>query len=326
MFLEILLVICGLGAFLYAFNKLFIAGGVCHSKNRLDGKIAIITGGNTGIGYETGLDFAKRGARVILACRDIKKAERATNEIIQISGNNKIECEKLDLADLESVREFAKKMNSTLNRLDLLVNNAGIMMCPYWKTKDGFEMQLGTNHLGHFLLTNLVLDLMKKTTGNCRIVNVSSLAHTFALNGMNWDDLNSEKSYNSVQAYGQSKLANILFTNELVLRLGQNSNISVYSLHPGSIRTELTRNLGEGVFFLIPYIIQMLGPILICWFLKTPSEGAQTTIYCSVSDEAYENKGLYFSDCKTKTTSKAARNVEAAKKLWEVSEKLVGLN
>lgn len=132
-------------------NRYFFSGGTCKSKKRLDGKVTIITGGNTGIGYETGLDFAKRGARVILACRDMNKANKAASEIIRLSNNNKIECEKLDLADLESVRAFAEVMKSKLTRLDILVNNAGIMMCPDWKTKDGFEMQFGTNHLGYFL-------------------------------------------------------------------------------------------------------------------------------------------------------------------------------
>lgn len=321
MFLEIALFLCGLLACCFLFNRFVVAGGVCKSKNRLDGKIAIITGANTGIGYETALDFAKRGARVILACRDLNRAKKAAYHIIQITNNNGIDCEKLDLADLESVRKFAHKMNTELTRLDLLINNAGIMMCPYWKTKDGFEMQFGTNHLGHFLLTNLLLDLMKKTVAS-RIVNVSSLAHTFG--SMNWDDLNSEKSYNAVTAYGQSKLANILFTNELARRLGEDSNVSVYSLHPGSIRTELTRHLGEGLCFIIPHMIKFVYPVF-CMFSKTPWEGAQTTIHCAVSDEAYESKGKYFSDCKPKKPTADARNSEFASRLWTISEKMVGL-
>ena len=140
------------------------------------------------------------------------------------------------------------------------------------------------------MLTNLLLDLMKKTVGS-RIVNVSSLAHTFG--SMNWDDLHSEKKYNPIKAYGQSKLANILFTRELSDRLGEDSNVTTYSLHPGSIRTELTRNLGEGLFFLIPYILIVFKPIH-CMVLKTPWEGAQTQIHCAVSDEALKDKGGYF--------------------------------
>ena len=137
----------------YLLNKLYFSGGRCTSTNRLDGKVAIITGSNTGIGYEAALDFAKRGARIIMACRDLKKAEEAANKIKLITGNNKIEVESLDLADLESVRNFADRINKKLTRLDLLINNAGLMACPNWRTKQGFEMQFGTNHLGFYIRT-----------------------------------------------------------------------------------------------------------------------------------------------------------------------------
>lgn len=322
MILEGIILLPVLAIVVYFFNRLVIAGGVCKSKNRLDGKIAIITGGNTGIGYETALDFLQRGAKVILACRDLDRANKAIDELIKTTGlPEQIECEQLDLADLKSVRSFAERINLKLNRLDLLINNAGIMMCPYWKTKDNFEMQFGTNHLGHFLLTNLLLDLMKTTVGS-RIVNVSSLAHTF--NGMNWDDLNWEKKYNPIKAYGQSKLSNILFTLELTNRLGKDSNVSVFCLHPGTIDTELSRNLGEGLCFVIPYI-HKYGYFIRRLVTKTPWEGAQTQIHCAVSDEALQFKGYYFSDCKPKVPSKNARNKEDAAKLWKISEKMVGL-
>lgn len=136
--------------FLYLANKLWSSGGVCTSLNRLDGKTVLITGGNTGLGYETALDLAKRGARIILACRDMKKANEAADKIRQLTNNKQIESGHLDLADLSSVRQFSKEMTSKLDRLDILINNAGIMMCPSWKTKDGFEMHFGTNHLGIF--------------------------------------------------------------------------------------------------------------------------------------------------------------------------------
>jgi retinol dehydrogenase-12 len=135
---------------LYLFNKLHFSGGVCKSSKRLVGKTVIITGGNTGIGYETALDLAKRGARIILACRNREKANEAADKIKKLTDNEHIESEYLDLADLSSVRHFAKEVNSKLDRLDILINNAGIMMCPYWKTKDGFEIQFGTNHLGMY--------------------------------------------------------------------------------------------------------------------------------------------------------------------------------
>lgn len=137
--------------FLYLANKLWSSGGVCTSLNRLDDKVVLITGGNTGLGYETALDLAKRGARIILACRDMKKANEAADKIRQLTNNKRIESGHLDLADLSSVRQFSKEMTSKLDRLDILINNAGIMMCPSWKTKDGFEMHFGTNHLGIFL-------------------------------------------------------------------------------------------------------------------------------------------------------------------------------
>lgn len=167
------LILVPLGYFL---NRIYFSGAVCKSTKRLDGKVAIITGGNNGIGFETALDFAKRGARVILACRDTKKAEKAAKRIVDETGNKSVEVEFIDLSDLDTVKDFAQRMNKSLSRLDLLVNNAGVMMCPRWKTKQGFEMQFGTNHLGHFVLTNLLLDLIKRTD-QARIINVSSRAH-----------------------------------------------------------------------------------------------------------------------------------------------------
>ena len=160
----------------YVANRLYFSGGRCKLKARLDDKYAIITGGNQGIGYETVYDFAKRGAHIIMACRDLKRAEQAATEIKRLTSNPRIEVNHLDLSDLDSVRSFAEVVKARLKRLDILVNNAGIMMCPYWRTKQGFEMQFGTNHLGHFLLTNLLLELLKKAKEG-RIINVSSRAH-----------------------------------------------------------------------------------------------------------------------------------------------------
>jgi NAD(P)-dependent dehydrogenase (short-subunit alcohol dehydrogenase family) len=259
---------------------LYFSGGVCKSKNRLDGKTAIITGSNTGIGYETALDFAKRGAHVILACRDLKKAQKSAHKIIDATGNSKIEVEYLDLGDLDVIRQFAQQINKKLTKLDLLVNNAALMISPLTRTKQGFELQFGTNHLGHFLLTNLLLDLLKKTNKS-RIVCVSSIAHTWC--NINWQDINWEKSYNPIFAYGQSKLANALFASELARRL-DNTGVSVFYLHPGAVRTSILRYLGHW-FFLLPIIINVFYPFY--WVTtKSPFEGSQTSIHCSVSDEA----------------------------------------
>lgn len=317
---TVLFAITIIGALMYFANRFYFCGDFCKSKNRLDGKVSIITGSNTGIGYETALDFARRGARVIMACRDTKKAEKAAKAIIDETNNKQIEVEYLDLADLDSVRSFGKLMLSKLDRLDLLVNNAGIMACPLWRTKQSFEMQFGVNHLGHFLLTNILLDLLKKS-GPSRIINVSSLAHIGG--GINWDDINSEKSYNTVKAYSQSKTANILFTVELARRL-QGTQVTSFSLHPGSVRTELLRYTDQSLFRYVSSLINIFYPFY--WVItKSSFEGAQTTIHCSVSDEVLKHNGSYFSDCKPTKAKKWATNEENAKRLWDLSLNMVNL-
>ena len=221
----------------------YAAGGVCYSRAKLDGKTVIITGANTGIGKETAVDLARRGARVILACRSAEKGEEAVVEVRARSGNDKVVFRRLDLASLESVRQFASSILEEEPTIDILINNAGVMACPYSKTEDGFEMQFGVNHLAHFLLTNLLLDRLKEAP-TARIVTVSSTAHR-RTKGINFDDLNSEKSYSPFLAYGQSKLANILFTRSLAKRLAGTSVIA-NCLHPGVIRTELGRHFFIG--------------------------------------------------------------------------------
>ena len=218
-------------------------GGVCYSKARLDGKTVIITGGNTGIGKETAIDLAGRGARVIIACRDAGRAEVALQEIIRKSGSTNVVYYNLDLASLESVRTFAQCILKEEARLDILINNAGVMRCPYWKTAEGHEMQFGVNHLGHFLLTCLLLDRLKEAPV-ARIVVVSSLGYK---NGeINFDDIDSENDYNSWAAYCQSKLANNLFTVALAKRL-KGTNVTVNCLHPGIVWTELGRHFMQKI-------------------------------------------------------------------------------
>lgn len=296
----------------------YFAGGVCRSKARLDGKTVIITGANTGIGKETAIDLASRGAKVILACRNVMRAERAATDIMKKSNNQNVVVKILDLASLDSIHKFANNINKSEPKIDILINNAGIMMCPYWKTQDDFEMQFGVNHLGHFLLTNLLLDKIK-SSAPARIINVSSRAHT-RTDKLDFDDLNSENNYNSMAAYRKSKLANVLFTRELSRRL-QGTNVTANSLHPGVVNTELTRYLPQSV----PLYFRVLFAPIIYLIGKTPLQGAQTTIYCAVDESLANVTGKYFSDCAIKEESKAAQDDEAAKKLWEVSEKLVGL-
>lgn len=303
------------GAGVLALRRWF-AGRVCQSKVRLDGKTVLITGANTGIGKETALDMAQRGARVILACRDMTRARIAADEIRQRSGNGNVVVKKLDLASLQSVRDLAKDIQENEAHLDILINNAGIMMCPKWKTEDGFEMQFGVNHLGHFLLTNCLLDLLKKSSPS-RIVVVSSLAHEKGR--IHFDDINLDKKYSREVSYRQSKLANVLFCRELAERL-QGTGVTVYSLHPGVIRTELGRHLFPTLALWKKIIVM---PLML--LIKSPWEGAQTTIYCAVDESLADKSGLYYSDCAPKRPASQATDAAAAKRLWELSASMVGL-
>ena len=300
-------------AVLYAGRRYF-QGPRCHSTKRLDGKIVVITGANTGIGKETAVDLAKRGAKVIVGCRNLEKGKAALKEIQERSGSTDVFLEKLDLASLDSVRKFADSILKSEPRLDILINNAGIMMCPYQKTKDGFEMQFGTNHLGHFLLTMLLLDLLKKSAPS-RIVNVSSYGHSMGSGKINFDDIHWEKSYSAWPAYYNSKLANVLFTRELSKRL-EGSHVTANSLHPGVVRTELARHI----------IYSRVIFSLVLWYItKSPEQGAQTTIHCAVAEEMEGVSGKYLADCAIKEPCKGAQDDDAAKKLWDLSLKLVGL-
>ncbi|XP_062404616.1 retinol dehydrogenase 12-like isoform X1 [Sardina pilchardus] len=306
------------GAGLFALRR-HMAGGWCHSKARLDGKTVLITGANTGIGKETAVDMARRGARVILACRDMGRANRAADEVRKQSGNGNVVVKQLDLASLKSVRALAADVKANEERLDILINNAGIMMCPKWKTEDGFEMQFGVNHLGHFLLTNSLLDLLKKSAPS-RVVNVSSLAHRKGK--MHFDDIHLDKDYEPFKSYRQSKLANILFTRELARRLS-GTGVTAYSLHPGLIRTELGRHVTQSLplWKLIMYSpLMLLRP-----FIKSCEEGAQTTIYCAVDESLQNINGLYYSDCAPKQPELQACDDAAAMKLWDISASMVGL-
>ncbi|XP_030071388.1 retinol dehydrogenase 12 isoform X2 [Microcaecilia unicolor] len=310
------LLVCGLLPVLLVYFaapyiRRYVAGPACKSNAKLHGKVVIITGANTGIGKETARDLAQRGARVIVACRDILKGEAAACEIRATTGNEQVVVRKLDLADTKSIKEFAEKIQQEEKQIHILINNAGVMMCPYSKTADGFEMQLGVNHLGHFLLTFLLLDHVKQSAP-ARIVNVSSLGHR--LGKIKFNDLQSEKSYDSGLAYCQSKVANVLFTRELAKRL-QGTGVTVNALHPGTVTTELTRH-SSSLFTLTR---------LFSFFLKTPTEGAQTSIYCAVAEELDSVSGKYFSDCSPATVSAEGQNDEVGQKLWAVSCSLLGI-
>ncbi|KAF0028209.1 hypothetical protein F2P81_019296 [Scophthalmus maximus] len=269
-------------------ENLLLTGGhynVCcyrwSSDERLDGKTVVITGANTGIGKETARDLARRGARIVMACRDLERAEEARTDILEDTGNENIVIRKLDLSDTKSIRAFAELVIKEERQVNILINNAGIMMCPHSKTADGFELQLGVNHLGHFLLTHLLLDLIKRSAP-ARVVVVASVAHTWT--GLRLDDINSEQSYDTMKAYGQSKLANVLFARSLAKRL-QGTGVSVFSLHPGVVQSDLWRHQHQ--------CIQVAVKIFRI-FTKTTVEGAQTTIYCAVEPGLESQSGGYF--------------------------------
>nr|XP_046269063.1 dehydrogenase/reductase SDR family member 13-like [Scatophagus argus] len=292
----------------------------CKSTAKLHGKTALVTGANTGIGKTTAMDLARRGARVILACRDRRRAEAAVQEIIQETGNNQVIFMQLDLASLQSVRSFADDFLRSESRLDLLINNAGLINGG--KTEDGFGMIFGVNHLGHFLLTVLLLDRLK-ASGPSRVVTVASKA--YRMGKVDFNCLTTHKDldlggndYQLFKKYCHSKLCNILFTYELAKRL-QGTSVTCYSLHPGAIKTEIGRHGGF-------WWNLILTPIVFLLFVDAES-GAQTTLHCALEQGIEPLSGHFFSRCAPLLNIESkARDDAAAKKLWELSESFCGLS
>ncbi|MBS4013151.1 MAG: SDR family NAD(P)-dependent oxidoreductase [Bacteroidetes bacterium] len=290
-----------------------------------EGKIVVITGGNSGLGFETAKAFAMKGAEVVIACRAIDKGNAAKESILKETPDAKIVVMALDLMSLSSVRSFAENFKQKYSRLDILINNAGIMTSPYALTEDGFESQMGTNHLGHFALTGLLLDLILSTPKS-RIVNVSSLAHKQWK--MSFENSLSEyaHNYNKMRAYSRSKLANLLFTYELQRRLeAANHDCIAVAAHPGASYTNLGRHLEHKL------IARILKPLIIK-VLPTPKSGAMPQIRAA-SDTAVKG-GEYYGPAglgelagkpvKVKS-AKTSYNLEDAKRLWEMSEELTGV-
>ena len=291
----------------------------------LTGKTVIVTGGNSGLGFESVKAFALKGAQVILACRSVTKGEAAKKQIAKFLPMASITVMELDLTELKSIHGFAVKFKQNHKRLDVLLNNAGIMMVPYGLTKDGFENQLGTNHLGHFALTGLLLEVLKNTPSS-RVVNVSSMAHNSGV--MDFNNLLYEKGkdYSPIKAYGRSKLSNLLFTYELQ-RFFDKNNINSIALaaHPGFSDTNLGRYMLEKWYFrlLKPLIFRMAQPA---------SMGALPQLRASV-DPVAKPAEFYGPDGKRQMKGypvvvqpkDKAFNKEDARKLWEASEKLTGI-
>jgi len=294
-------------------------GKLYTGNSRLDGKLAVVTGGNTGLGLETGRELAARGARVILACRSQERGQAAAQQLRDDVGPGAcVEFRHLDLASFKSVREFAKSLAAGESKLDLLVNNAGLAFQPKALTEDGQEQVLQVNHLGHFLLTNLLLDLLKAAP-EARVVNLSSEGYKWAKAGLQWADMAWEKTkFDSWQAYAQSKLANIYFTTILADKL-KGSKVSVYAVHPGTVATELGRSYRAKVpSFLLPLTDK------ITVFLQDARHGAQTSVYCAVEPSIAGDSGNYYSNISQSNLSPVALDKKAALKLWKLSLDIVG--
>ncbi|XP_022620409.1 dehydrogenase/reductase SDR family member 13-like [Seriola dumerili] len=315
-----LLVLAGvlLGGYIVLTQTLF-KRSKCRGNAAVAGKTVVITGGNTGIGKATALHLARKGARVILACRNRAKAEAAIADIQQETGSTDVLYMHLDLASLKSVRCFTENFLKAESRLDLLINNAGLVADG--RTEDGFGIQFGVNHLGHFLLTCLLLERLKEAGGG-RVVTLSSMAHRWG--HIDFEALAANRhlgtgrySWQFFQAYCNSKLCNVLFTHELAKRL-KGTSVTCYSLHPGVVRTELSRHVSLWQKIFIEPVAQLL-------FLD-PKAGAQTTLHCALQEGIEPLSGRYFACCTEQEVCAKARDDAVARKLWEVSERLCGLS
>jgi len=287
----------------------------------LQGKTIIITGANSGIGKESARVLAKNGAHVIMACRSMDRGREALKEIQDAVPNAQVQLLQLDISSLNSIREFVAQFDHLHKRLDVLLCNAGVMATPYSKTADGFEMQFGTNHLGHFYLTNLLMGKLSEAAPNARVVVVASAGHR--MQPVDFDDLGAEKLYaryfGTWKAYGQSKTANILFAVELNRRLRESNIGLAVSLHPGGFASELQRHTDGITTKVFDWSLYYVG--------KTIPQGAATSCYCCTAPDVQQKNlgGKYFSDCNEALPMAYASDPENAKRLWTLSEQLVGL-
>lgn len=291
----------------------YLSCGVCKSQRKMNGKVVIVTGATSGIGKETARDLAKRGAKIILACRNVDKANETKDELIQSTENNNIVVKKLDLSSQKSIREFAEDLHKCESKIDVLIHNAGTAETRTKVTDDGLEMTMATNHFGPFLLTHLLIDLLKKAESS-RIVVVAS--ELYRLASLNLDRLNPLDSYVPIYLYYVSKYANICFTKELARRL-EGTGVTANCLHPGMIDSGIYRN--------VPAPFSWAMWVVIKGFFKTPEQGAQTTIHAAVSEGLEGVTGKYFMDCRERYVSSGANNQAKAKKFWELSEKFCNM-
>lgn len=280
----------------------------------MQGKVCLITGATSGIGLESARALAAQGATVVLSGRDPGRGDAALAEVRRTVPDAKLDLMLADLTSLASVRKLAADFQAKYSRLDVLLNNAGLIIDRRKVTTDGFEATFATNHLSHFLLTNLLLDMLT-SSGAARVVNVSSEAHRVGSLGF-LDDLQAERGgYSGMTVYGNSKLANILFTRGLQRRL-EGTKVTTNSLHPGVVRTGFGLN-SEGIF---KHLVKLAAP-----FMLSAEGGARTSVYLAASPEVEGVSGKYFARRKVARESKAAQDAAAAEKLWQKSAELTGV-
>lgn len=281
-------------------------------------RTVVITGANSGIGKETAVALAAAGDRVIMACRNVDKAERARTEVVERSRNDAVEAVRLDLASFASIRECADELGRRCDRIDVLINNAGLMLTTRSTTDDGFESMFGVNHLGHFLLTELLEDVVK-TAASPRVINLASFAHFFAVGGLNWDDLQSVRHYNEWLDYGRSKLANIYFTQELARRW-KPDGVCVTAVHPGTVASGFGRDgdtsgISKGLMAMAEHtsINSNRGADTPVWLATSPAGGDMA------------RTGSYWVRRRPGALSPWARRPAEAARLWSTSRRLVDL-
>jgi NAD(P)-dependent dehydrogenase (short-subunit alcohol dehydrogenase family) len=280
----------------------------------MDGKICMVTGGTSGIGYYTAQEIARMGGTVVIIGRDQAKCENAVRMIQMESGNPAVEYLLADLSSQAQIRSAAAHFNAKYHQLDVLVNNAAGVSLRRQLSVDGIERTFAVNHLAYFLLTNLVIEALKHSP-SARVVNVSSGSHLGEQ--LDFDNLQLVKSYTIYRAYGRSKLANVLFAYELARRMA-GMHVTSNALSPGMVATDIWKKVNRFLTPLINPVIQRIG--------QPPLEGAQTSIYLATSPEVEGVTGKYFADCKPMHSSPNSYDLASAKRLWEVSAQLTGLN
>jgi NAD(P)-dependent dehydrogenase (short-subunit alcohol dehydrogenase family) len=286
----------------------------------MQGKVVVVTGANVGIGLETAVGVAAQEATTVLACRNRAKAEAAAREVTQRTWNDDVHVVSLDLADLASVRKAADEVRTRWERLDVLVNNAGGTWSARRETAQGFEHTFGVNHLGPFYLTNLLLDRLRAGAPS-RVINLTSVGHHAARRGMHFDDLQSERHYEAMEAYCRSKLANVLFTRQLAKRLESGSAggppaVTVNAAHPGPVRSSF--GMDGDLHGFMNFGMRLVRP-----FERSPRHGAKTSLHLAMSPDVVGKTGMYWVRAKPGHMSRQARDDVAAARLWDESERLL---